>query len=75
VSNPGNSGHRYQLRKLVSVEIVSGRVHYSLDCGHTYTSEPHWGETPEELEELAGYGRERIGKRQRCTLCKPGGKA
>ena len=71
--NPGNSGQRWSLRKLVNVEIVGGHVRYTLECGHAYDSLPHWGETPEELEELAGFGRERIGKRQRCLECKPEG--
>ncbi len=65
MSNPGNSGQKYRMTKLIDVEIVGNTVVHKLECGHDYASEPMWV----TVEKLADMCRKGIGKRERCNRC------
>ena len=65
--NPGNTGHRYRMPRILSVEARDGVVHVHVECGHDYTVTPHeyW-----PLEKALAAMQERVGKRVRCEQCK-----
>lgn len=66
MSNPGNTGQRYHLRKLVSVELQGNKVISTLECGHTTTVTES---NPEQAQQHQIYTSQRIGKRERCMKC------
>lgn len=66
MSNPGNSGQRYRMSKLVSLEAKENKVLHVLDCGHSY--EAIW-DTPEQAQSSAALSQKYIGTRQRCSRC------
>ncbi len=65
MSNTGNTGQRWKMSKVKSVEVRGKHVHTVLECGHAYDWLPMWG-TPEES---AARAQQRIGKRTACSLC------
>lgn len=67
--NPGNTGHRYTMPHILSVEAQDGRVLVHIDCGHDYTIQPdeYW-----PLEKALADGQKRVGMRVRCNQCKKG---
>lgn len=66
MANYGNTGQRYKLRKLVSVDAKGSKVVSELECGHSY--EADWGSS-EKAQKVVGWSQGDIGKRQRCTKC------
>jgi hypothetical protein len=66
MSNPGNTGQRYKMSKLVSLEAKGNKVLHKLDCGHSY--EATW-DTPEQAQRVVAFSQKNIDKRQRCNDC------
>lgn len=67
MSNPGNSGQRYKLSKIVDCKRSGNTTITTLSCGH----EIFIGhETDEDATWSMEYARRRIGKRERCMQCK-----
>lgn len=67
MSNPGNTGQRYKLSKLVGVEIVGETIVHRLSCGHEYASTGGYCSVGERY----GLLKRHIGKKQRCSQCQP----
>ncbi len=67
MSNPGNTGHRYKMATIVSAEIEGDHVHTVLSCGHSHDARPMWS----NLQDFLQIVQKGIGKRTRCTECKP----
>lgn len=65
--NPGNTGHRYRMPRILSVEARDGVVHVHTECGHDYTVSPqeYW-----PFAKALTAMQECIGKRVRCQQCK-----
>ncbi len=63
--NPGNTGQRWTMSTVASVEARGDHVHTVLQCGHEYDWLPMWGTAAES----AARSQERIGKRTACSRC------
>jgi hypothetical protein len=70
MSNPGNTGQRYKMAKLVALEARGNKVLHVLDCGHNY--EATW-DTPESAAQAVEFSQRNIGRRQRCNRCQSPG--
>ena len=72
MANHGNTGKRYQLRKIITTTIEDGvYVRRTLACGHS--TRANWG-TPEHAQSILAWNQEHIeqGKRTRCMECPAG---
>lgn len=65
MANPGNTGHRYKMSKILGADVKDSKVTVRLTCGHDYSYEPMWGSP----EDSARWFNEHVGKRTRCDVC------
>lgn len=66
MSNQGNTGQRYKMSLLISLEARGNKVLHTLDCGHSY--EATW-DSPEQAARVVAFSQKDIGRRQRCSRC------
>lgn len=67
MSNPGNTGQRYKLRKLLKIEVDGCYIISHLECGHSIKAK--WDDDPGQAQRVAERSQKDIGKRQRCSQC------
>ncbi len=62
MSNPGNTGQRYVMSKVLMAELRDGSIIMPLSCGHTYAYQATY-------EQALANAQRRIGSRTRCNRC------
>lgn len=63
-----NPKGKYQLTKIVSVELIDAKVEIVLDCGHAYSVSSS-DDLGEPMDMFFRSTKKRIGQWQRCIMC------